>query len=199
MSRRWAAPRFALGCLVLSATIGSTLVVEPRAETRPIDAAQSSLTVHVYKSGLFSAFADNHVIRAPIASGSLSQEAPLAIALSIRAADLRVLDPNLSPDRRAEVQERMLGREVLDSSRFPDISFASTTIEPAGHDRWQVSGHLTIHGQMRTITFPVTRGGGKYRGEVVLKQRDFGIEPIRIAGAAVKVKDEIKVEFEIVA
>ena len=69
----------------------------------------------------------------------------------------------------------MLGPEVLDVGTFPEIAFASTTIEPSGTDRWQVTGRLTIHGQGRTITFPVARLDGKYRGEVAIKQRDFGI------------------------
>lgn len=92
----------------------------------------------------------------------------------------------------------MLGPEVLDVGTFPEIAFASTTIEPSGTDRWQVTGRLTIHGQGRTITFPVARLDGKYRGEVAIKQRDFGIEPISVAGGAVKVKDELRVQFEIV-
>ena len=37
------------------------------AETRQIDTGQSKLTVFVYKSGLFSAFADDHVIDGAIA------------------------------------------------------------------------------------------------------------------------------------
>jgi hypothetical protein len=32
-----------------------------------------------------------------------------------------------------------------------------------------------------------------------VKQRDFEIQPISIAGGVVKVKDEVKVEFDIVA
>jgi len=43
------------------------------------------------------------------------------------------------------------------------------------------------------------RQGGRYRGTAALKQRDFGIDPITIAGGTVKVKDEVKVEFDIVA
>jgi hypothetical protein len=39
---------------------------------------------------------------------------------------------------------------------------------------------------------------GTYRGEVDIRQRDFGIEPIKVAGGVVKVKDELKVQFEIV-
>jgi polyisoprenoid-binding protein YceI len=61
-----------------------------------------------------------------------------------------------------------------------------------------VTGRLTIHGHAQTITFPVARVSATYRGEVAIKQRDFGIEPIRVAGGTVKVKDELRVHFEIV-
>ena len=61
-----------------------------------------------------------------------------------------------------------------------------------------MTGHLTIHGQMRAIAFCVVASDNRYRGEVLIKQRDFGIEPIRVAGGTVKVKDELKVQFEIV-
>ena len=187
-----------LSPLAVFAGILSAAVSRVHAENRPIDVEHSTLTVLVYKSGLFSAFADNHVIRAPITSGSISEDAPLSIDVMVRSADLRVLDPGLAIERRAEVQARMLGPEVLDVAKFPEIAFTSTTIEPSGTDRWQVTGRLTIHGQMRTITFPVARVNARYRGEVAIKQRDFGIEPIKVAGGAVRVKDELRVQFEIV-
>jgi hypothetical protein len=179
--------------------VGILCAAVPRvhAADRPLDAEHSTLTVLVDKSGLFSAFADNHVIRAPITRGTISEDAPLRIEILVRAAELRVLDPGLAPDRRAEVQTRMLGPEVLDVAKFSEIAFASTAIEPAGTDRWQVSGRLTIHGQARTIAFPVTRLGGKYHGSVAIKQRDFGIEPIKVAGGTVKVKDQLTVQFDI--
>jgi len=170
-----------------------------RADTRPIDAEHSTMTVLVYKSGLFSAFADDHVIRAPIAAGSISPEGQLAVEIKVKSASLTVLDPNLSADKRAEVQTRMLGPEVLDTAKFPDVGFVSTTIEAAGGDRWTVTGSLTIHGVTRPATFQVRRQDGRYRGTVTLKQSDFGIKPISIAGGTVKVKDELKVEFDVVA
>ncbi len=190
---------FLLRWALVAALVGISAAARAEAETRPIDTEHSTLTVFVYKSGLFSAFADNHVISAPIASGSIAEGAPLGIELVVRSANLRVLDPNLSPERRAEVQARMLGAEVLDVTRFSDITFASTAIDPAGADRWKVAGRLTIHGQTRVITFSVVQLNGKYRGEVLIKQRDFGIEPIKVAGGTVKVKDELKIQFEIVA
>ena len=168
------------------------------AETRPIDAGRSTLTVFVYKSGLFSAFADDHVIRAPIASGSVSPDAPLGVEIRVRSANLEVLDPRMAAGKRAEVQARMLGPEVLDSATHPDIVFTSTAIESVGPDRWTVTGRLSIHGVTRPTTFAVAQQDSRYRGTAVLKQRDFGIEPISIVGGTVKVKDELKVEFDIV-
>jgi polyisoprenoid-binding protein YceI len=184
--------------VVAASVVFMAATVRGQAETRPIDTGHSTLTVFVYKSGLFSAFADNHVIKAPLASGSISEESSPRVELAVHAADLSVIDPGVSADRRAEVQTRMLGPEVLDTAKFPDITFTSETIVPAGKDRWNVNGRLTIHGQTRAITFFVTRVNGRYRGDVAIKQRDFGIEPITIAGGTVKVKDELKIQFDLV-
>jgi polyisoprenoid-binding protein YceI len=168
------------------------------AENHTIDAEHSMLTVFVDKSGFLSAFADDHVIRAPIAGGSISSNTPLAVEVSVRSANLIVLDPSLPVDKRAEVQARMLGPEVLDSTKYPDIRFTSTAVESVGADRWMVTGRLTIHGETQPITFAVVRQKGRFRGTVGLKQSDFGIQPISILGGTVRVKDELNVEFDIV-
>ena len=182
-----------------AAAVVWAMVVAVRGDGRPVDTERSTLTVFVYKSGMFSAFADDHVIRAPIASGTISDEAPLAVSIEVKAASLKVLDPKLSADKRADVQARMLGPEVLDTAAHPDITFRSTEIAPAGELRWTVTGELSIHGKTQPAKFAVERREGRYRGTATLKQRDFGIQPISIAGGAVKVKDELKVEFDIVA
>lgn len=169
------------------------------AQSQPIDTERSTLTVFAYKSGLFSAFADDHIVRAPIAGGSISVNGNAAVDIKVRSADLVALDPNLSASKRAEVQARMVGPEVLDVTQYPDITFASTSIQQAGAGRATVAGRLTLHGTTKPITFTVARQDGHYRGTVLLKQSDFGIKPISIVGGTVKVKDELKVEFDIVA
>jgi YceI-like domain len=196
MDRGWRVVSFRSLVVFVVSTIAATVTLG--AESRPIDVERSTLTVLVYKSGVFSAFADDHVIRAPIASGSVSADAPRGVDISVRSGTLTVLDPKLASGKRAEIQTRMLGPEVLDSAKFPEIVFASTSIEPAGADRWTVTGRLTIHGVTRPTTLSVVQKDGRYRGTLVLKQRDFGIEPISIVGGTVKVKDELKIEFDIV-
>ena len=38
---------------------------------------------------------------------------------------------------------------------------------------------------------------GHYRGSAKLRQTEFGITPVTIGGGAIKVKDEIRIEFDI--
>ena len=54
-----------------------------------------------------------------------------------------------------------------------------------------------MHGKDHPIAVEVTRKGEHYQGSATLKQTDFGITPVTIAGGTVKVKDEVKIEFEI--
>jgi polyisoprenoid-binding protein YceI len=70
-------------------------------------------------------------------------------------------------------------------------------VEPKGPDHWIVHGNLALHGKDRPITVEVTRKGEQYKGSATFKQTDFGITPVAVAGGTVKVKDEVKIEFEI--
>jgi polyisoprenoid-binding protein YceI len=60
-----------------------------------------------------------------------------------------------------------------------------------------VHGTLTLHGQTQPVTVEVKENSGHFAGHALLKLTDFGIKPIRIAGGTVKVKDEIRIEFDI--
>jgi hypothetical protein len=187
---------------ILGVLCGSAVglaTVEPRAEAHSVEPEHSTLTVFVYKSGVLSAFAEDHVIRAPIARGAVSEEPPLALQMVVRAIDLEVLDPSLGPRQRHDMQALMLGPAILDAARYPDITFTSTAIEAVGPERWRVTGGLTIHGETRIVTFFAIRESNRYRGSILVKQRDFGIQPIRFMGGTVTVKDELKIEFDVAA
>jgi polyisoprenoid-binding protein YceI len=162
-----------------------------------IDTDRSILTIHVYKAGLFSAFGHNHEISAPIQSGSFS-ETPPEVELSVEARKLRVLDTDVSDKDRNQIQATMLGPQVLDSEKFPEIQFQSKQVERLGEDKWVVHGNLVLHGQTRRVEVKVERQSGRYFGSVELKQKDFGIAPVSIAGGSVKVKNEVRIDFQIV-
>jgi polyisoprenoid-binding protein YceI len=169
------------------------------AETHSIDAQKSVLTVRVYKSGLFSAFAHNHEIRAPIQRGQLNDSEQPSVELWVDAASLRVVDPEASARDRGEIQKTMQSPEVLDIGRFQGIHFRSSAVQKTAANRWTVRGQLDLHGQTRPVAVEVEQKSGRYQGSATLSQRDFGITPVSIAGGAVKVKDEVKIEFDVVA
>lgn len=189
----WKGIRFTLILLTGITSVPSSALWS---QAHPIDIGHSIITVRVFKSGLFSAFADNHEIRAPISSGLLD-ETGHRIELVIDARKLVVLDPGLAPQKRQQVQQRMLGPEVLDSDHFPDIRFEGNNIRQTAQNQFLVSGTLSLHGRTQLISVPVIRSKGRYHGSAVLKQRDFGITPVKIAGGTVKVKNEVRIEFDI--
>jgi polyisoprenoid-binding protein YceI len=166
-------------------------------DAREIDSARSTITVRVYKSGFLSAFGHNHEIQAPIQSGQVKESGALSVVLRVDTPKLRVLDPEASESTRAQIQETMLGPQVLDADRFREIRFRSTEIEPRGPEQWIVHGNLTLHGRERLVSFEVVLKEDHYRGSLPLKQTDFGMKPVTIAGGSVKVKDDVKIEFEI--
>jgi polyisoprenoid-binding protein YceI len=166
------------------------------AQPREIDAAKSSMTVHVEKTGVLSAFGHEHVIAAPIASGSVDATAH-KVQIRVNAGALKVRDTKGSEKDKAEIQSTMTGPEVLDVKSYPEITFRSTSAEQAGAGSWTVKGDLTLHGQTRPVRVTVKEADGRYTGSALLKQTDFGITPVKVAGGTVKVKDEVKIEFEI--
>jgi polyisoprenoid-binding protein YceI len=167
------------------------------AQERSIDKAKSVITVRVFKTGVFSALGHDHEIAAPVDSGSVNSIGR-SVQVRVRTAALRVHDPNASAKDREEIRKTMLGPDVLDAERFPEIVFRSTTAEPSGSNgAWAIHGDLTLHGQTRPIAFEVRDQAGHYVGSTQLKQTDFGIKPVRIAGGTVKVKDEVGIEFNV--
>jgi YceI-like domain len=191
--------RFKSGVTILLLAVTLPFAGHVSGEQRVLDTERSAITVKVFKAGLFRAFADNHIIQAPLAEGSLDDSATPHVELVVAANQMRVLDPGLSPKDRADVQARMLGPEVLDANRFAQIRFHSTSVQRLAPNRWLVRGDLELHGHIHQVAVSVTHENGHYKGSTTLRQTDFAISPISIAGGTVKVKDEITIEFDIVA
>lgn len=154
------------------------------------------MTVRVNKAGLLSGLGHDHEISAPVASGTVDTTSH-RVELHIGGRSLLVVDPGTSDKDRAEIQTNMLGPLVLDTEHFAEIVFRSTTATSAGNGSWTVNGNLSLHGQTRAVTLNVREAPGHFTGLSRFKQSDFDIKPIQIAGGAVKVKDEVQIEFDI--
>ena len=139
---------------------------------------------------------------AHLALDVLARRLQLALDVNVARRDermdaraLRVIDKDESEKDRTDVEQTMLGPEVLDSERHPEIVFKSTSAEASGAGRWTLRGNLTLRGQTRPVTVQVMLKDGRYTGETTLKQTDFGIKPPGKFG--VRAKDEVKIEFAV--
>ena len=184
------------GKTLLILLAGLTSIGVASAQEHAIDVAKSSMTVRVYKSGAFSAFGHDHEISAPIEKGTVNT-ATHRVELHISASSLRVRDPQASEKDRGEIQKTMQSSAVLDIEHNPEISFRSTGVDPVGTNSWRMRGDLTLHGQTHPVMVEVSKKGEHYVGAAQFKQTDFGIKPIKVAGGTVRVKDQIRLEFDV--
>ena len=177
----------------------SIVLAAVTAQTKTIDTRKSSITIHVGKTGLFSAAGHDHWVSAPIASGEIVDPGAQSVNFSVDAHKLKVKpDAKVKPEDEAQIQETMQ-QKVLESAMYPRIEFRSSSVTKAGAGSWRVTGQLTLHGVTKSVVVSVRQTGDAFSGDARIKQTDFGIQPIRVAGGAVKVKDELDIHFDVVA
>jgi hypothetical protein len=199
---RFLISRLFLSCLsVMPAAffgIDVTLRGGPQGTGEPIDTQRSSITIHVGKAGVFAVAAHEHWVAAKISSGMVADagETP-NVRFTVDARELTVKpESGVSEKDQAEVQSNMQTK-VLESSAYPAIVFSSTQVRRSRRSGWRVTGDLTLHGITKPITFDVTRDNDAFVGVVRIRQTDFGIQPIKIGGGVVKVKDELEISFQV--
>jgi polyisoprenoid-binding protein YceI len=179
------------------------------AEVYAIDPGVSRFAVRAFASGMFSAFGHNPTLAVRDFEGEarFSPEAPdeAQLRMKIKAGSLTVTDDMSDKDRRQ--LERTMNQEVLDTSRYSDIVFESVKVSAskAGDGQFFVNlvGTLTLHGvsNRQAVAVQIALMGDMLRahGEFSLLQSAYGIKPVSVAGGALKVKDELKCSFDIVA
>ncbi len=174
-----------------------------------IDASRSRFSVQATASGLLSAFGHSPVI-AVCGFGGEAQFLPetleAASLLMLVQTDSLVVTDKVSEKDRLEI-ERAMREELLETTRYPEIVFMSTNIAAhrATENQYElkINGKLSLHGVTRdeSIDAHVTLDGDSLRaqGEFPLRQTDYDIRPTSIAGGTLKVKDELKLSFDITA
>ena len=173
-----------------------------------IDARASKFTVQAFASGILSAVGHNPRIGIRTFGGDVdfnSEALEGGLRLSIQAASLVVLDDISDKDRR-EI-ERMMKEQVLEVARYPEILYedAAATISQMEKSLYSaaLNGKLSLHGVTRgqPVSARIAVFGDMLRvsGDFALRQTDFDIKPVSVAGGALKVKDELKFSFEMVA
>jgi polyisoprenoid-binding protein YceI len=174
-----------------------------------IDARRSRFVVQAEATGLLSVFGHNPTIAicgfggdARFISGTLQQA---SLLLLVQSGSLTLVSEASDKDRH-EI-ERAMRDEVLEIARYPEIIFMSKSITAnrMTEDQYQVRiiGSLSLHGSTREQLIDaqvnVNEAGLRAQGEFTLRQSDYNIKPVSALGGTLKVKDDLRLSFDIIA
>jgi polyisoprenoid-binding protein YceI len=178
--------------------------------TYRIDASRSKFMAHASRGGLawFKGHSHNLAVRDFQGTVQLDLEAlnPASLEMSVKADSLEETDAVFTPPQK-EIINRELDEIVLESAKYPEITFKSTSVTGTPSTPFsfnvRITGDLTLHGVTRQITIPaaVTVGGDGFRavGKFDIDRKDFNVNATDAFHGLVRVKRDVKFEFDIVA
>ena len=134
------------------------------------------------------------------ASGDIRPEQPelSTVEATISTASIRTHNEQRDTDLRSS--------NFLEAEKYPTITFRSTGIEPAGPDRYTLTGDLTIKGSTRPVTLNVVRYGEfndpmmghriGYAAEGRINRKDFGMHFEMVLDGRFVVSNEVQISIE---
>lgn len=161
------------------------------------------LRVLVFRGGTAARLGHNHVLRA----GALRVAWPAAgPVLAFRLDALEIDPPALrerlgaafasAVDDAAREGTRANLLKALDAAAHPEV--VVRTLQQVGEGgRRAVEAEITLHGVTRKQWLVVEVDGPRARGEVVIRQSDFGIQPFAVLGGLLAVQDALVVQFDL--
>jgi polyisoprenoid-binding protein YceI len=120
------------------------------------------------------------------------------IEATINTASIRTHNEQRDNDLRSS--------NFLEVDKYPTITFKSSKIEPAGADRYKLTGDLTIKGTTRPVTLDVVKYGEfndpamghriGYAAEGKINRKDFGMRFDMMLDGKFIVSNEIQINIE---
>lgn len=214
------APQSAAPAAAASAATAATAAapaLPPSGRSYRIDPAQSQLTLLVYRAGPLANLGHNHVIVNRQISGWVrygGAPAEASFALTIPASGFLIDDPSdrsveggdfaapVTDEAKAGTLRNMLSPALLDAAQFPAIGVRSVAIEGGGAE-WRATLAVEVAGHASTIVAPVSLLTGPGRlsgaGSLALRQSALGLTPFSVLMGALRVQDEMRLSYRIVA
>jgi polyisoprenoid-binding protein YceI len=174
-----------------------------------IEIKGSTFTVRAFAAGLLSAFGHNPTITIPDIEGEIilnpGEIEQSSMRMVAHPAAMTVTD-DISEKDRQEINRKMHD-EVLESDSFPDIVYECSHLSASKTGEGQywaaLRGELTVHGVKRNqpISARLSLNGDTLlaAGEFSIRLSDYEIRPVSAVGGTIKLKDEVKLSFNISA
>jgi polyisoprenoid-binding protein YceI len=187
---------------------GARYRVEPR---------DSELRILVYKAGTMAALGHDHVIVNRALAGWATfdgQASTASFSLTVPTSAFLVDDAGARAEEGADFAEvvtdeaksgtlrNMLSPALLDAAEFPEITVRSVTVRQA-QDALEATVSVTVAGHESTLEVPFTldRSAGRLdgSGSLTVRQSTLGLTPYSVMLGALRVQDDLRVKFKIVA
>jgi hypothetical protein len=160
--------------------------------THNIGPSNGSLKVKTGKEGAAAKMGHDLVIGVNSWEATIEGGDSPSIKLTADPGSLEVIEGSggakpLGDKDKADIK-KSIGGKVLGSSQ---ISFTSSEVTDGS-----ASGDLSIAGKSSSVSVPLNVSGDTISGSLTLSQKDFGIKQFSAMMGALKVKDQVTVEFE---
>jgi polyisoprenoid-binding protein YceI len=173
------------------------------------DPGQSRFTVQAFAAGMLSFLAHSPTFAVRDFAGTVAFDGGtvkgMRLEMTVSAGGLDLLDDVRAADR-TEIEDTMR-RDVLATAAHPEIAFeavpASVENLARGRYRLRMDGRLSLRGVTRPhplgAELLVFDDGIRLQGETALRLSDYRIRPVTALGGTIKLKDELKLSFDIAA
>ena len=160
--------------------------------THSIGPSNGSLRVKTGREGAAAKAGHNLVIGVNSWDATVEGGDSPSIRLTADPSSMEVIEGSggakpLTDDDKEDINKSITDK-VLGTSQ---ITFESTEVTDS-----HAKGDLSIAGSSSTVEVPLKIDGDTISGSVTLSQKDFGIKQFKALMGALKVTDEVTVEFE---
>ncbi|OFZ20462.1 MAG: hypothetical protein A2X94_10625 [Bdellovibrionales bacterium GWB1_55_8] len=158
--------------------------------------------IFTLKEGVFSSMA--HDLKLQVKRFEIEVDHPHAIRAMFDARSITLVSAlkdgeeqplALKEKDRVQINEN-LQHQVLETAHFPTIRFQSSEVTTETHG-YKVKGQLELKGQRQPIGFSITEHARAYSSEIILNQKDFGIQPFSALMGAIRVRPDVRIRISV--
>ncbi len=175
-----------------------------------LDATQSRFFIDANSTGLLWFLGHKHHVAAKDFTGEVEIApdvlTPAALQLTVHTASLAETGEWFT-DQEKQIITNTIHKEVLEIEKYPEAIFKTTQVlaKKTGENQYEakLEGDLNLHGVTRHITIPtkvsITGDTLRATGKFDFERDDFQIKTHSIKGGTIRVANDMKLSFDIVA
>ena len=127
----------------------------------------------------------------------------------VSKVDFKIMTKSINTGNKKR-EEHLQSSDFFDVAKFPEITFKSKKVTPAGKGKFKITGDMKMHGVTKEVTFdaehlgsgkdPMGRETASFSAETKVDRKDFGIKWNKAAdNGGFLLGDDVKIEIQVEA